>query len=1006
MNPPSLPAGYRFLDRLGRGGTAEVVRAFSESRRRAVALKLPLPPDESDDDTPFSILVHREYELIGRLRFPGLVKIFEVCTDEPAYLAMEICHGPTLDTIGRVDNLDLALNLLSSLALNLEYLRASGLVHGDFKPHNVFLPADWIAADSDRLFWTKLSDFSLGRLETEPEEKRIGMGTVGYMAPETITDGTADHRSDLFALGVTAYRVLTGRHPFLDGETDPAVINSRCREDDVPPVRERRPEVSPEISELVGRLMAKDADQRPASAWDVCVALRRSGATYPYERALQPKHLLSSANNNQDCSTQATCPEDRDRRRLAMISGKDGAGLRLTLTANWRRRNLTYRDGTFEFEQRPYWPCRMRYKALREFTKAPTALRRALIKSAVSGVHLVDEPGGHPGERAPSEHANTIELVRALLRPATVRRLSFAPAMEAEKREEYDVASRLFVQAGDLERAERCAYQATILLQKEHRFKEALAVIRPVVDYADLVSRSETIMSLLKTKGDILRLTGQTRAAKQTFFRVEELCRLYPNDTLLARTYKSLGDLHKNEQQFAQGIEVLNRALEIYQANGNELELSHTYNNIGNMHFIAGERAEAGRHYRKALRIQRHLNARTEVASTLSNIGGVLATQGRLKRATKVLTLSLKLKRELGDIGEIARSLNNLGYIYHLLGKKEEAIEAATESLELNRRIDSKKEMLFNLDNLIISTLSSGQLNRSLEFVQEGLALARAIDDKPHQMIFHRNNATLLRRLGRFGEAEEEQSVAEGFGPDVDDREEEARLITNRAAIRLAIGDCDEAITLLRRALDLADEVGIPTEKLNALLYLTRLIDAPADVDKAMHIARDLELAREQLLLQCNLLEQHLAAGRLEDAGGFVHRLEPEITALAMDIERPRLLMMLSRYYLDVGKTIKAREYNDRAATLASRSGMIPETIEGLVQVSRLYNLEGRFEDAFAASRQALALCKQVAENIRATQDRSRYQETPTVQGLVAEIRKLQRRLGQKKGTGEKTPVP
>ena len=110
--------------RLGRGGTAEVFRVFDPVLNREAALKVSLPDNRAD----FEKLVHRERQLIGGYRFPGLVRLLPHHAESPDQLLLELCEGPTLERVGRVDDLDLAINLLSALALDLEFLHAIGEV--------------------------------------------------------------------------------------------------------------------------------------------------------------------------------------------------------------------------------------------------------------------------------------------------------------------------------------------------------------------------------------------------------------------------------------------------------------------------------------------------------------------------------------------------------------------------------------------------------------------------------------------------------------------------------------------------------------------------------------------------------------------------------------------------------------------------------------------------------------------------------------------------------------
>lgn len=141
MDAPFVSPHLRFLEPLGRGGTADVAKAHATHLNRTVAVKYPL--QVSDDPTiDFASLAKREWDLIGGARFPGLVRLWEAPSRDPDYLLLELCPGPTLDTVPKIDSLETTLAILSAVATGLEFLNAAGLVHGDLKPHNIFLPPD------------------------------------------------------------------------------------------------------------------------------------------------------------------------------------------------------------------------------------------------------------------------------------------------------------------------------------------------------------------------------------------------------------------------------------------------------------------------------------------------------------------------------------------------------------------------------------------------------------------------------------------------------------------------------------------------------------------------------------------------------------------------------------------------------------------------------------------------------------------------------------------------
>jgi serine/threonine protein kinase len=640
MNQPPDVADCHILKLLGRGGTAAVYQVFSEAYKKELALKCPLNDDPQSRPT-FAKLAQREHHLIGRLKFPGLVRILEISPHHPEYLLMELCRGPTLDQCGQIGNITLALNIISAIALNLEFLRVHGIIHGDLKPHNIFLPEDWPTLDDNRLFYVKLSDFSLGRLSCEPETDRIGVGTVGYMAPETIAESRSGFQSDIFALGVIAYRMLTGVHPFMDAENDPVKINSRIREENPTPIQTIRPDVSQELVELIDRLLAKSESDRPQSGWEVCQAFDKLGAQYPYQKALRPAHFFLRDSNSSEGVQSVLQMSEAQSQRLDLLTQKDARLFRLILTANFLRGSLRYDGQHFNFSQEMYWPLVLRRRSLRTYQQLPPSFKKLVVKTAIVGKK---DDAGKLGLIKDNELTNVpegvMELIRQFVTPRVVKKYSAIYAAKAEQRSLYELASGLYVQAGNLEGAERCVYQAAHALSNEHLKDRALKILNHVIDYAQMTNRPADVRQLMMIKADTYKENGEADRALATYHQIIDLYRTLTPDKLLAETYKDLGDLYKVKQDFSAGIEALQNALKIYQELHDELEISHTLNNIGNIYWIDSKLDLALKHYRRALRIQHGLQVAADVASTLSNIASIHVVKGRYKWSIRVMNLS------------------------------------------------------------------------------------------------------------------------------------------------------------------------------------------------------------------------------------------------------------------------------------------------------------------------------------------------------------------------------
>ncbi|PFG19520.1 Stk1 family PASTA domain-containing Ser/Thr kinase [Serinibacter salmoneus] len=248
---------YEVVRRIARGGMATVYLARDRRLQRRVALKIMHP--HLGDGVDVTARFRREARAAARLAHPGIVAVLDQGIDgETSYLAMEYVAGRTLRTeiAGRG-----ALSIGQSLAVTESVLDAlaaahrAHLVHRDVKPENVLLTRDGLA---------KVGDFGLARAVTEATAATTGtlLGTVAYLAPEIVTDGVADARADVYAVGIMLYEMITGHTPF-DGPT-PIRVAYRHVHEDVPAPSAEISWLPHEIDALVATMTARDPDSRPA----------------------------------------------------------------------------------------------------------------------------------------------------------------------------------------------------------------------------------------------------------------------------------------------------------------------------------------------------------------------------------------------------------------------------------------------------------------------------------------------------------------------------------------------------------------------------------------------------------------------------------------------------------------------------------------------------------------------------------------------------------------------
>jgi serine/threonine-protein kinase len=244
---------YQILGKLGEGAMASVYRAYDPSIDRPLVIKFLHP--ELCLDGEYRARFLREAKAAGVLSHPNIVTVFDVGEiDDRPYIAMELLGGgPLADVLHEgegmrmIDIVDIGIQLADAL----DYAHSKGIYHRDLKPSNI------IRLDNGRT--VKLADFGIAHIAAREvtEHTRVGtvIGTPHYMAPEQTLGEKVDGRTDLWALGVILYQLLTGQRPF-DGDTAVALAY-RIAHEEPRSVGELRPDVPGGLRRIVMRCPAR-----------------------------------------------------------------------------------------------------------------------------------------------------------------------------------------------------------------------------------------------------------------------------------------------------------------------------------------------------------------------------------------------------------------------------------------------------------------------------------------------------------------------------------------------------------------------------------------------------------------------------------------------------------------------------------------------------------------------------------------------------------------------------
>ncbi len=270
--------GYRILQPLGAGALAEVWLAKDERLQRQVALKILRAKFVRDSNQVLRF--EQEARAASKLSHPNIVTIHEIGESEGIhFIAQELIDGVTLRKrlAHGLMPIDLLLEIAMQVVAALSAAHKSGIIHRDIKPENLMIRTDGLV---------KVLDFGIARVVEQDPTRENGwldgqdnlttpgliLGTVKYMSPEQARGLALDPRSDIFSFGTVLYEMATGKAPF-SGPTSADTL-AAVLADNPAPISASRPDVTPQLEQLILQCLEKDRDQRFSSTEDLAAALR------------------------------------------------------------------------------------------------------------------------------------------------------------------------------------------------------------------------------------------------------------------------------------------------------------------------------------------------------------------------------------------------------------------------------------------------------------------------------------------------------------------------------------------------------------------------------------------------------------------------------------------------------------------------------------------------------------------------------------------------------------
>lgn len=252
---------YEIVRELGCGATSRVFLALDPFNNQQVALKLfhPDPPRKTMRANVYRKLLQTEASLAGKLSHPHIVRIYDaVLSGELNYMVMEYVEGETLEKHTEVNHLlpfGMVAEIMYKCGNALEYAQRQGVIHRDIKPANILIQ---IGGD------IKIADFGAAVIENQQVSQQLthvpGVGSPAFMSPEQIQELPLTHQTDIYSLGVTMYKLLSGKLPF-HSENNYSLLYQIVNEEP-PQLKSLRHDVPEQLDAIVQRAMQKDLSQR------------------------------------------------------------------------------------------------------------------------------------------------------------------------------------------------------------------------------------------------------------------------------------------------------------------------------------------------------------------------------------------------------------------------------------------------------------------------------------------------------------------------------------------------------------------------------------------------------------------------------------------------------------------------------------------------------------------------------------------------------------------------
>ena len=850
-----LAERYEILSLLGQGGMGAVYKAHDIELERMVAIKLIRPDLASNPE----ILRRFKQELIlaREVTHRNVIRIFDLGQFKGLkFITMEFVEGRDLRALLRERGKlppEEAVRIISQVCRALESAHAAGVVHRDLKPQNIMLDA------KDRVY---VMDFGIAHSLETPGMTQTGalMGTPEYMSPEQAKGVKVDARSDLFALGIILYELLTGISPY-KADNALAMLLKRTQERPQPPA-ELDPAIPKAISDVVMKCLEIDRDQRYSNAREILedlgLEMPTSVRTAP---PTQPLPLPASffAQYRTWIIAAATVlalsalgfafrgkifsgkPAPVEQASLAILPFRNASG---DASLNWIGPNLAEMlrtDVGQSAELHTVSPDRLQ-QILNDLRVAPDSefaandlQQVASFTNAnliVSGQYV--KIGGQIRVDAKLE-----DLKRQRSTPLSVTAANENALVNSVDELAHSIQKNLALGSSAVKQLEAAAFKpSSTSLEAIRDFTQGLQLSRQG-NHIEAVKQFESATKadpnfalafsmLAQTYGRL----GYDKQAQQSATRSVELSanlspaekymiqaanarignnyqnaldaynklvQLMPND---AQVQFELGELYEQRGVYDQAHDHYAKALESDPKHIDALR------GIGQVEYERGNPQGSLDYLNRALSLAVQLNNRQGKASVLQNLGEAYKLLNRPQDALQNFQQSFDIKQQIGDKKGMATSLDQVALVYGLLGKSADAEKTYQQELNLRKELGDQEGLGVALLDFGAFLQDNGRYEEALARTKESLQIQMQLGNQPRQAMCLGNIGLILFTIAKYDDALMYQQRAADLLQKLNMPIELANNLNNLGLTYVRIGQFDQALNSYLQALDQARKVG------------------------------------------------------------------------------------------------------------------------------------------------------------------------------------------------------